>query len=144
MRTRLSGVLVALAIALLAPTAALAADKPVAVYHGTWDSAGWVGCDLPSNIPASGNWNVTILPGGEMAAVHITMFALGMYAWGGQAFGSFWTVDSATSNGFALHIDLTATRYGSWNTFVLEGDTLTFTIAPWFSCTSSTANGTQR
>lgn len=146
MRTRISGILVALAIALLVPTAAVAADTPVSVYHGTWDSAGWVGCDFPSDVPASGNWNVTILPGGRMAAVHITMFALGLHvdSWGGRALGDFWTVDSATSNGFELHIDMTATPYGSWNTFVLEGNTLTFTIAPWSFCTSATAYGSLR
>jgi hypothetical protein len=145
-RTRISGILVALAIALLVPTAAVAADTPVSVYHGTWDSAGWVGCDFPSNVPASGNWNVTILPGGRMAAVHITMFALGMHvdSWGGKALGGLWTVDSATSDSFALDIDLTATPYGSRNTFVLEDSTLTFTIAPWFYCTSATAHGSLR
>jgi hypothetical protein len=145
-----------LLIAALVPPVA-ATNTPVAVYHGTWQTAGWAGDPVtcpadffPASVPASGNWNVTILPGGKLAVVHITMFSLGMHidSWGGKALGDFWTVDSATSNGFHLTLDLTATPYGSTNTFAFDGTTLTFTIAPWvagpFSCTSAIATGNAR
>jgi hypothetical protein len=170
MRTRLSGVLVALAIALVMPTAALAANPPVAVYHGTWNTAGWVAipgdfCPFPPEVTASGNWNVTILPDGKTAVVHITMFTLmpvqdtdlffrlHVGSWGGNSFGQFWTVDPAGPNVFALHMDMGAPA-PSYNTFVFDGTNLTFAITPWtlpetpdrpaIHCSTAVAVGTVR
>jgi hypothetical protein len=158
MRTRISRVVVALAIALLVPAAALAADTPVAVYHGTWTTAGWHGdpatCPMVwlGEIQASGNWNVTILPGGTMAVVHITMFTtfpnpdtggdrMKVDSWGGKALGEFWAVTYPTPDSIRLTLGP--------STFELEAGTLTFTISPWavppdISCTAAIAYGTQR
>ena len=63
MRTRLSGVLVALAIALLVPTAALAADQPASItFHGTFD-VGNASCkEVPviEKMDLAGVWNLNI------------------------------------------------------------------------------------
>ena len=164
MRTRLSGVLVALAIALVMPTAALAADQsgPM-IFHGTWTNAEWTkAVPVPTDPPAcgfadlglitaAGNWNVTILPGNKNAAVHITMFVPdfpvpipgGHFAsWGGNSFGEPWLVNSVGSNAFSL--TRTNTAWGSTDTFVLEEGVLTFTITPWLDCASATATGSSR
>ncbi len=160
MRSRLAALSLALALVALLPTAALA-DSPRS-YHGTWASAGWAfdpeTCPFPPEVPASGNWNVTIVPGQQMAAVHITLFALGMHidSWGGRLYGDFWTVDSATADGFVLHRDVPAVgnTAAAEFTFVLEQGELTFTITPWvllnpdgstlFACTSATSWGLAR
>lgn len=164
MRNRIGRPLCALVIALAIPAATMGATTPVAVYHGTWSVAQWTGsanaCFFVylGEVPASGNWNVTILPGGHQAAVHVDMFStmpdpqtwepfrVHIDAWGGKAFGDFWTVDSVSPDGFALHLDMTNTPMASWNTFVLDHGTLTFTIAPWFIpdvawCESAVATG---
>ncbi len=167
MQRRFSRLLGALVIALAIPTAAMGATTPVAVYHGTWSHAQWNG--NPSacffvflgQVQASGNWNVTILPGGSKAVVHINLFTttrdpvtgapfrVHVDAWGGRALGDFWMVDSTSSDGFALHLDMTNTPMASWNTFTLDRGNLTFSIAPWFIpdiawCDAAVANGTQR
>jgi hypothetical protein len=167
MRTRLSRLVWSIAIALAIPMATMGATTPVAVYHGTWDTAHWAGSPdtcffvFLGDVQASGNWNVTILPGGKQAIVHINMFTttvdpqseepfrVHVDAWGGRALGGTWTVDSLSPDGFALHLDLTGTSMASWNTFVLDDGTLTFTIAPWAvpgvaSCDAAIADGLQR
>lgn len=167
MRTRIIVGLLALALGSLAPSAALASDPPVAIYHGTWTTAHWEGAPDECGFvflgerPASGNWNVTILPGHHQAVVHMTMFVImpdfatgGDYrvhidSWGGNALGDFWTVDSVSANGFSLYLDLTGTPGGSMNTFALHDGTLTFAISPWVvppfaSCSAAVATGPQR
>ena len=166
MRNRIVRSLGALVIALAIPTATMGATTPVAVYHGTWSTAEWTGdpggCPFVflGTVRASGNWNVTILPGGEQASVHIDMFTtttdpvtqaafrVHVDAWGGRAFGDFWAVDSVAPGGFVLSLDTTSPATAT-NTFVLSANDLTFTIAPWIipgaaSCDSAIAHGTVR
>ena len=166
MPTRVGRLLCVLGIALAIPTATMGATTPVAVYHGTWSDAQWTGSPddcffvFLDQVQASGNWNVTILPGGTRAAVHMNMFTttvdpqtgelfrVHVDAWGGRALEDFWTVDSFTSNGFVLHLD-TTTPVVSTNTFALADRALTFTISPWAildvaSCTSAIAQGAVR
>jgi hypothetical protein len=160
MRSRLFALTVVVALTVLMPASALADGSQT--YHGTWNSAGWAfdpeTCPFPPEVPASGNWNVTMVPGQDMAVVHTTIFALGMHidSWGGRLFGDFWTVDSATADGFALHRDVPAAgnTAPARFTFVLDHGVLTFAITPWvllnpdgspmFSCTSATSWGFSR
>jgi opacity protein-like surface antigen len=160
MRTRFASLLLVLVVALALPAAA-AADSP-RVYHGTWDTAGWTydpeTCPFPPEVPASGNWNVTIVPGQAMAVVHVTIFSLGMHidSWGGRTLGEFWTVDSASSTGFALHADVPAmgNTAAARFTFSLDQGRLTFSIAPWvllnpdgstlFACAAAVSSGPVR
>jgi hypothetical protein len=149
MRTRSVGIILVATILLAMPMPATAGTART--YHGTWDTAGWAfdesTCPLPPSVPATGNWNVTIQQDGRTAVVHSNLFTLGMHvdAWGGHALGDFWTVDAVTPDGFALHLDMTGTPLGSWNTFVLDHGTLTFTISPWiggpFVCRAAVATG---
>ena len=63
MRTRISGVLVALAIALLVPTAAVAADTPGAVtFHGTFyvGNAWCGGTPVIKTMDLAGDWNLNV------------------------------------------------------------------------------------
>ena len=160
MRSRLGVFVLAVALAALLPAAALA-DSP-RTYDGTWDSAGWAydpeTCPFPPEVAASGNWNVTIVPGQEMAVVHVTIFSMGMHidSWGGRLLGDFWTVDSASADGFSLHRDVPAAgnTAAARFTFVLDQGELTFAITPWvllypdgspmFSCASATSWGSAR
>ncbi len=159
-RARMTALVLALALSASLPALALAGSPRV--YHGTWDTAGWTfdptTCPFPAEGPASGNWNVTILPHGTTAVVHVTIFTMGMHiaSWGGQAPGDVWTVDQVTADGFALHEDVSATSSTSASTFtfVLEGGRLTFSIAPWvllnpdgitrFACDAAVSSGPLR
>jgi hypothetical protein len=159
MKRILSIAAVATLLSLLVAAPASAAPT----YHGSWESAGWAGdpamCPFPPEVPASGNWNVTLMPDGHRAVVHMTMFTatpdrIHVDSWGGMSLGSLWTVDSATAAGFAIHVDVPArgNTEAARFTFVLDDGTLTFTIAPWVvqlpfgtvTCEAATAAGPLR
>ncbi|HEY5629280.1 MAG TPA: hypothetical protein VIR16_07190 [Candidatus Limnocylindrales bacterium] len=160
MRSRKIALALALALVAALPAASLADSSRT--YQGTWASAGWAfdpeTCPFPPEVEATGNWNVTIVPGQEMAVVHITLFSMGMHidSWGGRRLGSLWTIDSVTADGFRLHTDVPAmgNTAAARFTFVLDQGRLAFAITPWvllnpdgstlFSCATATSYGVER
>lgn len=129
MRTRIATLFVALAVALLAPAAALGGEHASATYHGEWTLVDLTGCGGGAyDTGLKGHFNVTLLRDGR-AVVNVVEWDAGQKwaAWGGKAFGEMWTQreDPPIGSLFALTLPLEGYELG----FVVSTDDIAqFTI----------------